>query len=82
MPNFVATTWQLPADVDVNDSELMTEQLAVPAVLTVKETVPVSEPPEVVNCKFVRKTPDCEFKLSADWSARLIVKVPVSYVIE
>jgi hypothetical protein len=62
----VATTWQLPADVDVNDSELMTEQLAVPAALTVKETVPVSEPPEVVNCKFVRKVPEVELKLNTD----------------
>ena len=82
VPNFVATTWQFPADVDVSDSELINEQLAVPAALTVKDTVPVSVPPEVVNCKFVRKAPDSELKLSADWDARLIVKVPVSYVIE
>jgi hypothetical protein len=62
----VATTWQLPADVEVKDSELIIEQLAVPVALTVKETVPVSVPPDVVNCKFVRKVPAVELKLNTD----------------
>ena len=66
MPNFVATIWQLPAVVDVKESELTSEQLAVPALLTANDTVPVSEPPEVINCKLVRNVPDTELKLNAD----------------
>jgi hypothetical protein len=75
VPNFVATTWQLPADVEVKDSELIIEQLAVPVALTVKETVPVSEPPEVVNCKFARKVPAVELKLNTDCAARAMLKL-------
>ena len=62
----MATTWQSPADVEVKDSELIIEQLAVPVALTVKDTVPVSVPPDVVNCKFVRKVPAVELKLNTD----------------
>ena len=50
----MATIWQLPATVEVRESELEIVQLAVPELLTANETVPVSEPPEVVNRKFVR----------------------------
>ena len=61
--------------MDVKESEFTIEQPAVPALLTAKETVPVSEPPEVVNRKFVKNGVDVEVKVSVAWAALETVKV-------
>jgi hypothetical protein len=54
VPAFVATAWQVPAVVEVSESELLIEHPAVPEALTAKETAPTLDPPDVERSKFVR----------------------------
>jgi hypothetical protein len=62
----VATTWQVPADVEVSESLFEIEQPAVPVLLTANETVPVSLPPVVKSRRLVRYVPEVEEKVNPD----------------
>ena len=78
MAALVTTTRQVPAEVAVSESPFVTEQPAEPLLLTAKETVPVSLPPELNSRRFVRYVPLVELRLSAACVALAIVNVEVS----
>ena len=54
VPAFVATTWQVPAEVEVRESMFAIEQFAAFELVTAKFTAPAPLPPVEPNFKSVK----------------------------
>ena len=70
---FVATTWQVPAEVEVRESTFVMEQFAAFELVTEKLTAPAPFPPVVPSFKSVKYVPESVEREKLDCAALFTV---------